>query len=71
MMFLAQFQGFALALVFCLVALLSFAAGARAVTKRQSAQSELEAENDRLTTALCDVASSVEGIARGRYRQDF
>lgn len=63
MMFLAQAQGFTLALVFCLIALLSFAAGARAVTKRQPRQTDLEAENDKLAQALCDVASSVEGIA--------
>jgi hypothetical protein len=64
MNFLAQVQGFAFALMFCLVGLLAFAAGVRASGRQNhSSQSDLEIENDRLVHALCEVASSVETIA--------
>ena len=60
-MFLASLQGFFFALVFCLVALLAFAAGVRFGGRRRPGL--LEDENDRLAEALCQVASSVERIA--------
>jgi hypothetical protein len=61
MMFLASLQGFFLAFIFCLVALLAFAAGVRLGGRRRP--SLLEDENDRLASALCDVAGAVERIA--------
>lgn len=60
-MFLASLQGFFLAFIFCLVALLAFAAGVRFGGRR--GPSLLEDENDRLAQALCEVAGAVEKIA--------